>query len=179
MESKKEYDMIYEKTKEYIKLYSFFYKCLKYVNRRIWNIQDDVKKMSIENAGFNELWNKITLLNDVRFRLKNKINISANSDYKEQKGYNEKIKRFKILEANQIENDAKLICCYSIFYDFVHVYVHVNYMDALKKLVYDDKTICVYENDENDENIAIIDDLWDLKHMLEIDEFENFYKSNA
>lgn len=123
-ESKKEYNMLLSTVNEYINLYGFHYKCLKYVNLKIWELQDIVKNMTIKNEHFSVIWNDITLYNDMRFRIKNKINNLTNSFYKEQKGYAEKaIHLFINIQDENITKIIGGIRYLAICYDKVFLYV--------------------------------------------------------
>ncbi|ATZ80611.1 hypothetical protein BMW23_0564 [Bodo saltans virus] len=180
-ESKKEYDMIYEKTEQYINKYIFYYKCLKYINKKIWEMQDNVKKMSTTDNNFNNLWNKITIFNDIRFRLKNKINIATNSDYKEQKGYDEKIKKIIVAtEYNNLEQIINIVRYISICYDYTYVYT--DYDNEIKKWFNDDKTIYVLSKktiEKSDDECYYLNDLNNMEtnEILNINEFDFFYKN--
>jgi hypothetical protein len=61
------------------------YKLLYYVNKQIWDFQNIMSNFNQENS---KLAHDIFEYNQYRFRLKNIINISADSKFKEQKSYN-------------------------------------------------------------------------------------------
>ena len=66
------------------------YASLKKINYRLWDIEDEIRlkeEQSDFGVRFIELSRLIYKLNDERFRLKNKINIQTNSNFKEQKGH--------------------------------------------------------------------------------------------
>jgi hypothetical protein len=86
----KEYDVLLQNLKPYVDAYSYHYRILKEVNLSIWEIQDvfHVENAKIENG--SEMYRKILLENDRRFRVKAKINALANSALREQKGYAKK-----------------------------------------------------------------------------------------
>lgn len=66
------------------------YKSLRDINFRLWDIEDEIRLKEEEEdfgARFIELSRLIYKLNDERYRLKNKINIYTDSNFKEQKGH--------------------------------------------------------------------------------------------
>ena len=66
------------------------YTKLRDINFRLWDIEDEIRLKEDEldfGPRFIELSRLIYKLNDERFRLKNKINVQTNSNFKEQKGH--------------------------------------------------------------------------------------------
>lgn len=104
-ECKKEYDSILSQVGEYLNLIScaYYYATLKNVNLRIWEMQDNVKELAASDPNYSNLWTDISLHNDMRFRIKNKINNALNSAFKEQKGYAPKTLEIRILTARASE----------------------------------------------------------------------------
>lgn len=86
----KEYDVLLQSLKQYVDAYPYHYRILKEVNLSIWEIQDvfHTEKSQVDNG--SEMYRKILLENDRRFRVKAKINALANSALREQKGYAKK-----------------------------------------------------------------------------------------
>ena len=127
-EVKKEYDLLYEKLHHVIINYSEFYRVLKHINKEIWFIMDLIRDKKNENMEeYNYLCNESIILNDARFRAKNKINTISNSSLKEQKGYNV-LRCLFDLKYNSIDlcKIIKLIKYYSYFYDEIIV---INYTE--------------------------------------------------
>lgn len=91
---KKEYDILYESLKEFIQTYHTLYKSMKKVNLIIWEQMDVLRDGNISDADYMKLCKECIVSNDVRFRIKNKINLISNSALKEQKSY--KINRLRI-----------------------------------------------------------------------------------
>ena len=118
-----EYDILYEKLKEYIDKNQKYYEILKKTNLYIWNLMDLLRdSVNIDDVEYTKLCKDTIIANDVRFRIKNKINILSNSHIKEQKGY----KSLKILIdlTNYTDNNDLLIkplYYYSILYDELHI----------------------------------------------------------
>lgn len=74
------------------------YKKLHYVNKRLWEIQDDMReceRLKCFDDRFNMLAKDVNVLNDKRFMYKYEINKMTNSSYKEQKSYSEEYLRRK------------------------------------------------------------------------------------
>ena len=90
----KEYKLLYNELKEYIIQNDFYYKILRDINLKIWEMQDVFRDSKDENEK-NKLCIIIIDENDRRFRIKKKINEFHNSSLKEQKGY--KIKEAFVL----------------------------------------------------------------------------------
>ena len=83
-----EYDLLYDKLKEYTIKYQFLYLIMKKINTEIWIEMDKLRDSSITDNDYIILCKKTIIDNDIRFRIKNKINNISNSSIKEQKGYN-------------------------------------------------------------------------------------------
>ena len=120
---KVEYEMLYEKLECYVKQSKKYYDMLKKTNSYIWNLMDLLRDgQNIEDEKYINLCKDTIISNDVRFRIKNKINILSNSLLKEQKGY----KCLKVLidltnYTGNIELLVKPLLYYSILYDEIHI----------------------------------------------------------
>ena len=116
---KVEYDMLYENLESYVKQCEKYYNMIKKTNTYIWNLMDLLRDgENIHDESYIKLCKDTIIANDVRFRIKNKINILSNSLLKEQKGY----KCLKILidltnYTRNIELLVKPLLYYSILYD--------------------------------------------------------------
>lgn len=68
------------------------YDKLKKINLKLWNIEDDIRILEKEGKfeeKFIQLARNVYITNDQRFEIKNQINISFNSDFVEEKSYEE------------------------------------------------------------------------------------------
>lgn len=90
-ECKKEYDALYSRLEDHIRSYTFWVDALRYINLKIWDFQDDLRSKSLPDA---VLALHVLDLNDMRFRVKHKINTLCSSSLKEQKGYAKKVGMF-------------------------------------------------------------------------------------
>jgi len=68
------------------------YDKLKEINLKLWNIEDDIRILEKEGKfekKFIQLARNVYITNDQRFEIKNQINIFFNSDFVEEKSYEE------------------------------------------------------------------------------------------
>lgn len=111
-----EYNILYEKLKDFIEKYSELYNSMKKINIIIWKQMDDLR----DNPTFDEKYMKLCKecidSNDIRFRIKNKINLISNSALKEQKSY--KINRL-LIELNCSEE------CFSLFFNSIKYFSYI------------------------------------------------------
>ena len=87
-ECQKEYNALFERLEKYVKDYKYWVDALRYINLKIWDFQDVLRAKSVPDA---ILALHVLDLNDMRFRVKNRINSLCNSSLKEQKGYANKV----------------------------------------------------------------------------------------
>jgi hypothetical protein len=111
---RKEYDLLYESLKQFVvhspeKLteevstenhpiptiilrsgidqYSDLYETMKQVNLLIWDMMDLLRDSCLAEEDYLRICKECIEFNDIRFRVKNKINYASNSELREQKGY--------------------------------------------------------------------------------------------
>jgi len=82
-----EYTLLYEKLASHIEQHKTLYESMKKVNVAIWDYMDDLRDGTLSEEAYFRLCKKTIVYNDIRFRIKNKINNAAGSLLKEQKGY--------------------------------------------------------------------------------------------
>lgn len=132
---KTEYDLLYEKLKEFIIKYNDLYQSMKKVNLLIWDMMDILRDgNNISGEEYLKICKECVEYNDIRFRVKNKINFLSNSSLKEQKSY--KVTRLLININDFIENCANFIRpikYYSFFYDEIIII----YKEPIECLKYD------------------------------------------
>ena len=88
----KEHDILEEKSKKYLdsKEVKNLFDSLIEVNSKLWVIEDDLRDLESQKRFDDEFVQKARLVymtNDLRFKLKNQINLLTNSGVQEQKGY--------------------------------------------------------------------------------------------
>jgi hypothetical protein len=147
-----EYDLLYEKLKEFILKYDDLYKTMKKVNQIIWDMMDVLRDGNVNNDDYLRVCKECIEYNDIRFRVKNKINYISNSVLKEQKSY--KVNRLLIEISDSIKEMDDFIIpikYYSFFYDEI-VIVSQN-KKLLKAFEYDPTIIITGKNDDYNENL--------------------------
>jgi hypothetical protein len=114
---KVEYDLLYNKLNAYITQYIELYNSMKKVNLLLWDMMDILRDGTISDKLYLKICRETIIYNDIRFRIKNKINCMSNSVLKEQKGY--KINRFVITQNNtqNPDNLIHIIKYFSFIYD--------------------------------------------------------------
>lgn len=130
-----EYDVIYKKTSQYVEAYPDLYSVMKKVNILIWDLMDILRDGTVTVKECTDC----IKLNDVRFRIKSKINYRSASELKEQKGYQTSRLAIHInYSLDNILDFVKPIRYYSLFYDEVHVECP---NQKLRNVLSDDPTI--------------------------------------
>jgi hypothetical protein len=118
LDVKKEYELLYEKLKDFIEKYQNLYNTMKKVNLLIWDMMDALRDGDINEQLYLEVCKECIEYNDIRFRVKNKINYVSKSLLKEQKSY--KINRLIIIMNKNLNNNETLlniIKYFSFIYD--------------------------------------------------------------
>jgi hypothetical protein len=150
-EVKIEFDMLYEKLKDLVEKYNMYYKIMKQINLDIWIMMDILRDSNISNDDYLIKCKECIEANDVRFRIKNKINFVSNSLLKEQKGYN--ISRI-IFNINNYIIDQKdlynIIKYYSFLYDELIILSNKDNINILNNEFEYDPTILIYYEYNNE-----------------------------
>ena len=147
----KEYNILYEKLEEFIEKYKDLYHSMKKVNLIIWDQMDVLRDSKITDEDYLKLCKECIVSNDIRFRIKNKINLISNSSLKEQKSY--KITRL-ILEIN---------CNEELFSFFIEPIKYFSYL-------YDEIIIISSKNNNLIENTFYYDNT--IKYNLDMENLE-------
>jgi len=115
-----EYNLLYEHLQQYLNQHYYYYKIMKNVNLIIWNLMDVLRKpnANLSDEEYLKICKKTIELNDLRFRIKNKINKASCSFLREQKGYD--FTRI-VIDINEhilnLEEITSIIHYISFFYD--------------------------------------------------------------
>lgn len=104
--------------------YLLFFKLLYFVNDQIWNLQNQIKEINVDNENYAQIANSIFSYNQSRFRLKNIINILSDSIFKEQKSYN--LNEVSINIENENEDVFKILLYLILEYDKISVFIDSN-----------------------------------------------------
>jgi hypothetical protein len=158
----KEYDLLFDKLQIFITDYKQLYSTMKKVNLLIWDMMDILRDGDINEELYLKICKECIEHNDIRFRVKNKINYLSKSLLKEQKSY--KINKLIIVinkELNNNETFFNIIKYFSFIYDEINIITKFE-LDYLKKYFNYDVTILFKSNFENElieyKNKIIIED---------------------
>ena len=166
-----EYNILYSQLNEYTEKHKFYYNKLIEINEIIWDDQDKVRtnNETQTNKEFADLCRRILDMNDMRFRIKNKLNMLSNSDIKEQKGYAQKRALFvSHAGLGDVINQLAAIRYLSLLYDTLTIMVNEKYNANIQYLI------------GNEPNIDYItcDQLQELCGSLSYETLEIFTKEN-
>jgi hypothetical protein len=145
-----EYDLLANKLNEYITKYIDLYNSMKKVNILLWDMMDILRDGTISDELYLKICKETIIYNDVRFRIKNKINYVSKSLLKEQKGY--KINRIVINLNNDNVELFNIIKYLSFMYDEIVINSDANLNYLIEYFNYDE-TILFTNNCENIEYI--------------------------
>lgn len=141
LDVQKEYEILYEKLKEFLIKYKTLYNTMKQINLLIWEQMDQLRDDTISDKEYMKLCKECIENNDIRFRIKNKINLISNSYLKEQKSY--KVTRLVIhlnCNKNYFDLFIKPIKYYSYIYDEIIIISKQN-IDNIRSIFDYDHTI--------------------------------------
>ena len=138
----KEYDILYENLKGFIVKFDELYCSMKKINLIIWHQMDVLRDGTTSDEDYMKLCKECIESNDIRFRIKNKINLISNSALKEQKSY--KVNRL-VIQLNCHEQCFDLfiepIKYFSYIYDEIIIQSSNNIVDKIKECFDYDNTI--------------------------------------
>jgi len=118
-EIKKEINELSE-CKQY-KNYYLYYNLLMYVNEKIWDMTDAIKKLTVDDSNFAIISNQIFEFNQKRFRIKNWYNLICNSNTKEQKSYSLSQCKIIINDKNTFYNKISELLFLALEYDCINI----------------------------------------------------------
>jgi hypothetical protein len=150
LDVKKEYEILYEKLKDFIEKYQNLYNTMKKVNLLIWDMMDTLRDGDVDENLYLKVCKECIEYNDIRFRVKNKINYVSNSLLKEQKSY--KINRLIIIINKNLNNNETLlniIKYFSFIYDEINIISELD-LSCYKNYFSYDNTILFKSNLENE-----------------------------
>ena len=146
----KEYDLLFEKLKNFITEYKLLYITMKKVNLLIWDMMDILRDGDINEELYLKICKECIEYNDIRFRVKNKINYVSKSLLIEQKSY--KINRLIIVINKELNNNEiffNIIKYFSFVYDEINIISDFK-LDYLKNNFNYDVTILFKSNIDNE-----------------------------
>ena len=152
-----EYDLLFKMLEKDLEKYNLLYKIMKIINLEIWDMMNLLRDVETDefNNDYMVLCRECMISNDVRFRIKNKINFISNCVLKEQKGY--KVMRILLDVRNNninIHHLIKPIKYYSFLYDEIIILTNDNESKEVLKNEFDyDPTIIITDKEEHVINV--------------------------
>ena len=137
-----EYDLLYKDLKNFIIKYENLYETMRNVNLLIWDMMDILRDGEVNEEKYLKICKECIEYNDIRFRVKNKINCVSKSCLKEQKSY--KINRLIIVINKDVTNNLillNIIKYFSFKYDEIIIESKFN-LDYLREYFCYDISIC-------------------------------------
>jgi len=129
---------------KYITKYDNYWKCLMWVNKRIWDM-NELRTTEKDRNIVKEMIVDIMIENDARFRIKSRLNYATNSNIKEHKSYNTKKTLIKVDKIDK--HITGLITYLSIHCDTLYIKCNDNLIDRLESVKVDSNTIVIKESD--------------------------------
>jgi hypothetical protein len=142
-----EYDLLHETLTPFLIKYNDLYQSMKKVNLMIWNMMDVLRDGDVGNEAYLKVCKECIEYNDIRFRVKNKINYASKSSLKEQKSYKVNTLLMVISDGiNHIEDFVRPIKYYSLFYD--EIVIKHRDDTSLKPRFHHDPTVVFIANED-------------------------------
>jgi hypothetical protein len=113
-----EFNLLNEKLSEFIMKYKNLYETMKKVNLLIWDMMDGLRDGNLKRDDYLKVCKECIEYNDIRFRVKNKINYISKSHLKEQKSY--KINRLVIRINKNINSDNQILLNIVKYFSFIY-----------------------------------------------------------
>lgn len=178
-----EFNLLNEKLSEFIMKYKNLYETMKKVNLLIWDMMDGLRDGNLKEDEYLKLCKECIEYNDIRFRVKNKINYISKSHLKEQKSY--KINRL-IININKninMNSDNQILLNIIKYFSFIYyeIILESNFsLEFLKDYFNYDNTIFfriidLNNNTEYKTKIIVEDKEYldiDLYNLFNVQEFE-------
>ena len=101
--------------------YSYYYRLLCDVNRKIWDLTNTVKQLVLTDPQFGSVAHNIFEWNQSRFRVKSKINELVHSSINEQKSYGQTAIHVQIEDGIDHEILLNKLTHLSLSYDIVYI----------------------------------------------------------
>jgi len=166
-----EYDMLHKQLQQDLEKYTLYYNIMKIVNTELWDMMNLLRDAEEYNHDYMVLCRNCMIANDVRFRIKNKINYISKCSLKEQKGY--KVMRI-LFDARNLSSSYKDIIYPVRYYSFLYdqIVILTDRKDIFEEHFSYDPTVTITET-ELDDSIT-----YKKSFLLKDKEFskENLYK---
>jgi hypothetical protein len=166
-----EYDMLHKQLQQDLEKYTLYYNIMKIVNTELWDMMNLLRDAEEYNHDYMVLCRNCMIANDVRFRIKNKINYISKCSLKEQKGY--KVMRI-LFDARNLSSSCKDLIYPVRYYSFLYdqIVILTDKKDIFEEHFSYDPTVTITET-ELDASIT-----YKKSFLLKDKEFskENLYK---
>ena len=164
-----EYNTLLKILSKYVCMYDGLYQSMLHINRIIWEQMNILRDGNTDDVLYTKLCRECILMNDVRFRIKNKINLISASNLKEQKSY--KINRINI--QIEVESDIHLFIEHirqlSFLYDEINIISSCD-ITSIRDTFYYDNTI-LYNTEHTIGKLIAFYDTLDIANRLGLDFF--------
>ena len=159
-----EYDSLWSRLNTVVSKYSHLYKWLKYINIRIWNLQDEIRENNkYSEKGFRDILD----LNDMRFRVKKIINSAFESSFQEQKGYSTKTGVFlSNFGLEHLINMNGAIRYAALMVDKLYVMCKTQDCNSAKGMFSDNPSISIVECKDDGTALQVVSELTDITHSF-------------
>jgi hypothetical protein len=142
-----EFNLLSKKLNDFILKYKNLYETMKKVNLLIWDMMDVLRDGNLKEYEYFKVCKECIEYNDIRFRVKNKINYVSKSYLKEQKSY--KVNRLIIIiNKKNINNTSEVLLNIIKYFSFIYdeiIIESIYNVDFLKDYFNYDNTI-VFED---------------------------------
>ena len=151
---KHEHDLLHDALKDFVLKYKSLYQTMKKVNLLIWDMMDALRDGVLNEEEYLKICKECIEHNDIRFRVKNKINSVSSSILKEQKSY--KVNRLVIIINKEVDIIILNVIKYlSFIYD--EIIIESEFDESIKNYFEYDNTILFKVNDSEYKNKIIIE----------------------
>lgn len=138
---------------------------MKHINLLIWDMMDKLRDGKLDDHSYFIECKRCVEYNDIRFRVKNKINDKAKSSLKEQKGY--LVNKLQININDDV--DISLILKPIKYLSMVKDIVFLNTNNATLKSILEEDSNVIFMSSQNNQNIEItITSNMDVSNILEM-----------
>lgn len=134
-----EFNILSSKVQDLLIKYKYYYDLIKQINEDLWHFMDKIRTLNMNDNQNDWIYfcKKSIDYNDIRFRIKSKINKISNSSLMEQKSY--KLTKYTInyQDESNLNKLIILIKYNSLIYDVVEINCNIEIFKSLKEQIND------------------------------------------